>query len=496
MQFHPTTLYPSGILITEGCRGEGGYLINKRRRALHEALRAERDGARVARRRLALGDRPRSTRAAASTARPPRPAPPRRGADHRPAAGLARARDDLRGRRPDLRPDPRPARRALPHGRRRDRQRRPDRADRPLRGRRGRVRLGARREPPRRQLADGDDHVRPPRRAAPPPSGRSRTRRSRCRSRASATPSASCRSCSTARRASARGRSATSSARRCSRTSASSASEDKMERQIEIIDGLRERYENVYVEDKGEVFNSDLTQAIELGYMLDLAACMLQAGIARKESRGAHSRPHDYPTRDDENFIKHSITRWVDGMPELSYKDRAHDEVGADGEEVLMRAGAARFARRCRSRSPRAAAPSPARASARCTPTAVGRSRRPTKTADATSLRSHADARRGSAGDADAGRHAEAASSTTRTRIGGSTCSASSVVRRSTPRRSATSVVDRHDARTCYRRLGRSRRCSRGQDLAEGRRSTSRQARRASTVEQFPQRETADAARR
>ena len=97
--------------------------------------------------------------------------------------------------------------------------------------------------------------------------------------------------------------------------------EEKMVEQVQIIDELRERYENVYVEDKGEVFNSDLTQAIELGYMLDLAACMLQAGVARKESRGAHSRPYDYPKRDDAKFLKHSITRWVDGMPELSYKD-------------------------------------------------------------------------------------------------------------------------------------------------------------------------------
>src|SRR5579885_3596065 len=98
--------------------------------------------------------------------------------------------------------------------------------------------------------------------------------------------------------------------------------EDQMARQIEIIDELRERYERgVVVEDKGEVFNTDLTQAIELGNMLDLAACMLQAGIARKESRGAHARPYDYPTRDDENFMKHSITRWVDGEPQLSYGD-------------------------------------------------------------------------------------------------------------------------------------------------------------------------------
>jgi succinate dehydrogenase / fumarate reductase, flavoprotein subunit len=97
--------------------------------------------------------------------------------------------------------------------------------------------------------------------------------------------------------------------------------EHKMAAQLEIIAGLRERYPRVIVEDKGDVFNTDLTQAIELGYLLDLAACMLTAGIARKESRGAHARPYDYPTRDDENFMQHSITRWVDDGPELTYRD-------------------------------------------------------------------------------------------------------------------------------------------------------------------------------
>jgi succinate dehydrogenase/fumarate reductase flavoprotein subunit len=96
---------------------------------------------------------------------------------------------------------------------------------------------------------------------------------------------------------------------------------DRMEKQLEILAGLRERYEKVVVEDKGDVFNNDLTQAIELGYLLDLAWTMLQAGIARKESRGAHSRPSDFPERDDENFLKHSITRWVDDRPELSYEE-------------------------------------------------------------------------------------------------------------------------------------------------------------------------------
>ena len=193
------------------------------RRALHEALRAERARARLARRRLPLGadrDRrgPRDQRLGL-----PRPAPSRRGADHRAAARLARAGDDLRGGRPDLRPDPGAAGRPLPHGRRRDRQRRRHGAAGPLRGRRGRVRLGARLEPPRRQLADGDDHLRPP--------GRPRRGRGRARRRGSRPGARVRRARRRARDPGSRrahrapsgpGRCATSSAPRCSRTSASS----------------------------------------------------------------------------------------------------------------------------------------------------------------------------------------------------------------------------------------------------------------------------------
>jgi len=96
---------------------------------------------------------------------------------------------------------------------------------------------------------------------------------------------------------------------------------ERMDAELDIIAGLRERYEHVVVEDKGEVFNTDLTQALELGSMLDLAWVMVQAGLAREESRGSHSRPADFPERDDERFLKHSLTHWVDGAPELSTRD-------------------------------------------------------------------------------------------------------------------------------------------------------------------------------
>jgi len=96
--------------------------------------------------------------------------------------------------------------------------------------------------------------------------------------------------------------------------------ENQMKEQERIVDYLRERYENVVVEDKGEVFNNDLTQALELGYLLDLASCMVVAGLERKESRGAHARPYDYPDRDDEKFMKHTIVRWVGDHPVLDWK--------------------------------------------------------------------------------------------------------------------------------------------------------------------------------
>ena len=96
--------------------------------------------------------------------------------------------------------------------------------------------------------------------------------------------------------------------------------EDQMLAQGDVVQSLRERFERVVVEDKGDVFNSDLTQALELGFLLELAQCMVLAGIARKESRGAHARPHDYPDRDDERFLRHTMVTWNGDGPTLDWK--------------------------------------------------------------------------------------------------------------------------------------------------------------------------------
>jgi succinate dehydrogenase / fumarate reductase flavoprotein subunit len=96
--------------------------------------------------------------------------------------------------------------------------------------------------------------------------------------------------------------------------------EEQMAEQGELIERLRARYERVVVDDKGEVFNSDLTQALELGFLLELAACMVLAGRSRKESRGAHARPYDYPERDDETYLRHTVVVWDDGAPRLDWR--------------------------------------------------------------------------------------------------------------------------------------------------------------------------------
>lgn len=82
--------------------------------------------------------------------------------------------------------------------------------------------------------------------------------------------------------------------------------EQSLTETLNVIASLRERYRNISIQDKGQRFNLDLLEAVELGFLLDMAQVMTVAALHRQESRGGHFR-EDFPDRDDANFMKHSM---------------------------------------------------------------------------------------------------------------------------------------------------------------------------------------------
>ena len=91
-----------------------------------------------------------------------------------------------------------------------------------------------------------------------------------------------------------------------------------MKEGLETIRQLKERYGKVPVEDKGRIFNTDLIFTLELGLMLDCAETIVVSALERRESRGAQYRT-DYPARDDENWIKHILVAPSEEGPQVSF---------------------------------------------------------------------------------------------------------------------------------------------------------------------------------
>lgn len=82
---------------------------------------------------------------------------------------------------------------------------------------------------------------------------------------------------------------------------------------------LQDRFKNIRIEDRSKTFNTDLFAIIELSYLLDIAEAIVQSALHRKESRGSHQRT-DFPTRDDENFLAHSLAfKKENGIPDIRF---------------------------------------------------------------------------------------------------------------------------------------------------------------------------------
>src|SRR5699024_10284 len=91
------------------------------------------------------------------------------------------------------------------------------------------------------------------------------------------------------------------------------------------------RYLSVGIQDRGRRFNTDLVEAIELGFLLDLAEVLAYSARNRKESRGGHMRD-DYPDRDDETYMKHTMAYLV-GDP---HSPVAEDHIRLDWKPVTI----------------------------------------------------------------------------------------------------------------------------------------------------------------
>jgi len=94
---------------------------------------------------------------------------------------------------------------------------------------------------------------------------------------------------------------------------------EELSRGLEEIQSLRKRFANIGVDDKNSVYNTNLYHALELANLLDLAEIMVKGALTRTESRGGHAR-RDYAERDDANWLKHTLAFYTEQGPKLDYK--------------------------------------------------------------------------------------------------------------------------------------------------------------------------------
>ena len=94
---------------------------------------------------------------------------------------------------------------------------------------------------------------------------------------------------------------------------------EEMKAGLKKVQDMKVRFKDIYITDKGSVYNTNLMNAMEIGNLIDLAEMLLTAAVVREESRGGHAR-YDFPTRDDEKWLKHTLVSYTKEGPKLSYK--------------------------------------------------------------------------------------------------------------------------------------------------------------------------------
>jgi len=94
--------------------------------------------------------------------------------------------------------------------------------------------------------------------------------------------------------------------------------EEKMQKTCKTLRTLRERFKNIIIEDRGSTFNTEIMNALELDFMLDVAEAVANSALKRRESRGSHTRT-DFPKRDDEHFLKHTLAYRTPDGPKIDY---------------------------------------------------------------------------------------------------------------------------------------------------------------------------------
>jgi succinate dehydrogenase / fumarate reductase flavoprotein subunit len=93
---------------------------------------------------------------------------------------------------------------------------------------------------------------------------------------------------------------------------------DGLKTALDGIQEIKQRLLGIKVNDRGKIYNTDLLSALEADNLLDLAEIIVTGAMARKESRGAHSR-RDYPKRDDVDWLKHTLAHYTPKGPRLDY---------------------------------------------------------------------------------------------------------------------------------------------------------------------------------